>query len=40
TTGGIMETIIGLTLSSLYFVGAIVTRSLENKRKTKTLVNR
>ncbi len=40
TTGGIMETIIGLTLSSLYLVGALVTRSLENKRKTKTLVSR
>ncbi|BCU66937.1 twin-arginine translocase subunit TatC [Sulfolobales archaeon HS-7] len=33
TTGGIMETIIGLVLSSLYVVGALISRRLDANRR-------
>ncbi|WP_405048882.1 twin-arginine translocase subunit TatC [Saccharolobus sp.] len=34
TTGGVMETIIGLSLSALYFLGMGISFLLEKKRKS------
>ncbi|ADX82944.1 twin-arginine translocase subunit TatC [Sulfolobus islandicus] len=36
TTGGIIETVIGITLSTLYFIGALISKFMEKGRKKES----